>query len=139
MELDANREHNLELLIGTLENFRKLDIEMPIQYVVTFLSIALREKAEEGLSIKDLEQWTHLSQSATSRNVQALSKWFKPRTKVAPGVPGHDLVETFEDPMDRRKKIVRLTPKGRALQNTIAKFLEKMNEKAAEKGGRKVA
>jgi DNA-binding MarR family transcriptional regulator len=122
MKLDPQNRRNFDLLIGVMENFRKLDTEMPIQYATSFLQIALNEDQDDGLSVQDLEGLIHLSQSATSRNVQALSKWFKAK------VPGHDLVETFENPIDRRKKIVRLNTKGRTLANNLLHFLKRMNE-----------
>jgi DNA-binding MarR family transcriptional regulator len=40
--------------------------------------------------------------------VAALGKWHKL------GEPGLDLVEAVEDPIERRRKIMFLTPKGRA-------------------------
>lgn len=121
MKLDPQDRRNAYLLVGVMENFRKLDIELPIQYATSFLLIGLHEDKEDGLSVQDLEGLINLSQSATSRNVQALSKWFKPN------IPGHDLVESFENPMDRRKKIVRLNTKGKNLFNNLLRFLEKMN------------
>jgi DNA-binding MarR family transcriptional regulator len=127
MQLGPEEKRNLEHLIGLLDNFRKLDTEMPIQHVVSFLNIALNEEKEDGFSVQDLENLIHLSQSATSRNVQALSKWFKPN------IPGHDLVESYENPMDRRKKVVRLNAKGRSMATNVLRFLERMNAPKAHR------
>ena len=121
MQSDSRNRKNLKLMVDALDYLRRLDSEMPIQYAVSFLNIALHEDKEEGLAVQDLESLVGLSQSATSRNVQALSKWFKPK------VPGHDLVESFENPMDRRKKIVRLTQKGQHMISGISKLLGSIN------------
>jgi DNA-binding MarR family transcriptional regulator len=48
------------------------------------------------------------SQASCSRNVAALGKWHKF------GEPGLDLVDWVEDPAERRRKIIFLTPKGGA-------------------------
>ena len=47
-----------------------------------------------------------MSQSLCSRTVAALSKWQRR------GTPGLDLIEAIEDPRERRRKIMYLTPKG---------------------------
>jgi hypothetical protein len=77
VSLKPRDELNLRLFVGMLENFRKLDTEMPIQYAVSFLMVGLHEGQEGGFSVTDLEHRINLSQSATSRNVQALSKVLK--------------------------------------------------------------
>jgi DNA-binding MarR family transcriptional regulator len=48
-----------------------------------------------------------MSQSLCSRTVAALSKWQRR------GTPGLDLIEAIEDPRERRRKIMYLSPKGR--------------------------
>lgn len=92
-------------LIRVLEALRGLDPDMPIQYALSFLTVA----RHEGLSIRELSERLGIAQSSASRNVAALSRWH------SFGKPGHDLVQAEEDPRERRRKIVTLTPKGRAL------------------------
>jgi DNA-binding MarR family transcriptional regulator len=55
----------------------------------------------------DLSRMVVMSQSLCSRTVAALSKWQRR------GTPGLDLIEAIEDPRERRRKIMYLTPKGR--------------------------
>ena len=50
-----------------------------------------------------------IGQSSCSRNILALGKWHRL------GRPGADYVEAVEDPKERRRKIVYLTPKGRTV------------------------
>lgn len=98
--------------LNVLEEFRKIDPEMPIQMAVVFLNIA----SDEGLNMTELYKRSGISQSSVSRNVAALSKWH--RLNKA----GHDLVVTKEDPNERRRKVVFLTNKGRILADAIAKL-----------------
>jgi DNA-binding MarR family transcriptional regulator len=116
MDLDTRGMARLRTFIELLEHFRALDRELPIQYAVSFLHIAMKDGA---ISITDLEKLVHLSQSATSRNVQALSKTFKA------GVPGHNLVEARENIDDRREKLLRLTPRGKQLLGALLRTLAK--------------
>ena len=58
-----------------------------------------------------------LSQSTVSRNVAYLGDWNRHREK------GHQLVEAFEDPSERRRKLVRLTPKGKRFVTSLANIV----------------
>lgn len=107
------RPEQLDPLVRVLEAFRLLDPDLPIQYALSFLTIA----QNEGLSIRDLSEHLGIAQSSASRNVAALSKWH------SFGKEGHDLVQAEEDPRERRRKIVTLTPKGRALALRLADLI----------------
>lgn len=100
-------------LLGFVEEFRKLSPDIQAGQIVVFLHIA----GTPGIPMKDLERRSGLSSSAVSRNVLALSEWNKK------DVPGHDLVETYEDLDDRRNKRVRLKPKGKRVYNTLIELL----------------
>lgn len=98
-------EVSTDQLMRALEVFRELDPDMPIQYALSFLTLA----RNPGLSIRDLSERLGIAQSSASRNVAALSEWHSFRK------PGHDLIQAKEDPRERRRKIVTPTPKGEAL------------------------
>jgi DNA-binding MarR family transcriptional regulator len=104
-----------------LEEFRKLDPEMPIHFVRGFIEIARRP----GLTMRDLGTSLGISQSSTSRMVQALSKWHRLNK------PGHALVEAHEDPAERRRKIITLTPKGERFANAVINQLTVYHERRA--------
>lgn len=57
--------------------------------------------------MRDLQTRHGVASSSASRNVALLSKLDRH------GQPGHDLVEIYENPGDRRYKLVRLTSRGR--------------------------
>ena len=96
-------------LIAVIEITRAEDPVMPIQMLQTFLAVA----RQPGITMYQLGEILKTSQASCSRNVAALSKWHKF------GEPGLDLVEGVEDPVERRRKIIFLTPKGRALVQEI--------------------
>jgi DNA-binding MarR family transcriptional regulator len=102
-------EDEIATVIRVLEEFRRFDPDMPIQYALSFLTIA----QNEGLSMGDLAQRLGIAQSSASRNIAALSRWH------SFGKDGHDLVEAQEDPRERRRKIVSLTARGHRLVGAL--------------------
>jgi len=110
----AWRPEKLDPLVRVLEALRTLDPDLPIQYALSFLTIA----QNEGLSIRDLSERLGIAQSSASRNVAALSKWH------SFGKAGHDLIQAEEDPRERRRKIITLTDKGRALASDLADLIQ---------------
>ena len=87
---------------------REVDPEMPLPQVHCLLIIG---QEDEGLSLTDLSKKAHIGLATASRYVGFLGKINRFKEE------GLKLVESFEDPRERRKKIIRLTPKGRALLN----------------------
>lgn len=109
----AQRDYHKILTI--LEEFRKLDPEMQLQMAATFTLVAMRP----GITMKDMAEILGISQASCSRNVAALSKWHRLNK------PGHDLVYSEEDPIERRRKIVKLTAKGKRVAETLSSLCTK--------------
>jgi len=65
-----------------------------------------------------------ISQASVSRNCAALGKIHRK------GAPGLGLIKAEEDPMDRKHKIVSLTPKGEAFIDTLRDILEDRGERS---------
>jgi DNA-binding MarR family transcriptional regulator len=97
-----------------IEEFRKLDPEIPTQTVNTFLYAALHE----GCTMRDLATALGVAQSTMSRNVSALSKVHRS------GRPGLDLVRRDPDPYERRRVVVTLTPRGKKFLTGLLSILE---------------
>lgn len=108
-------DKDLVRILNIIEEFRKLDPELPSQMGATFVLVAARP----GITMKDMAEILGISQASCSRNVAALSKWHRLNK------PGHDLVEAMEDPIERRRKIVKLTPKGKRVAETLKTLLKK--------------
>lgn len=104
-----NRHDEVATVTRVLEAFRSLDPDLPIQYALSFMTIA----QNEGISIGELAERLGIAQSSASRNVAALSRWH------SFGKAGLDLVQSQEDPRERRRKIVTLTDNGRAFLDSL--------------------
>lgn len=85
-----------------IEEFRKLNAEMQAQQMAIFLAVA----AKPDLTVTDIANATGHSTSSVSRNIAALGKTHRK------GLPGLDILVAVEDPIDRRNKRIRMTPKG---------------------------
>lgn len=96
---------SLEESLRFLAEIRKLDSEMPLQQLHCLLILG---KEEEGISLTQLASKAEINLATASRYIAALGKLNRHREE------GLKLVEAFEDPMERRKKIIRLTGLGKA-------------------------
>lgn len=107
---------NLFKLFKSLDELRKIDPHMPTQMAVTFIYVAMNP----GCSFGKLEKDCGYSQASSSRNIAALGKYHRA------GRPGHDLVrpELDYDSNDLRKKILRLTPKGKRVAETLSLLMD---------------
>lgn len=104
------QSRTLNICFSIVEEFRKLDPQMPLQTAATFLIVA----SSPGIAMKELNQRLLTTQASCSRNVAALSRFRKFET------PGHGLVYTEENPKSRRSKNVNLTPEGEQLAMNLA-------------------
>lgn len=97
-------------LIETLDLFRELDPEMPIQTVLTFLHVARKP----GMSMTELAQAAELGQGSASRNIVAWTDINRMKQ------PGYDMVRYEDDRLgDARRKVSQLTTKGRGFLTRI--------------------
>jgi DNA-binding MarR family transcriptional regulator len=97
-----------------IQGVSRIEPEMPLQQLHCLLIIS---QADEGLSLTELAQKVGITLATASRYVAALGKQNRHREE------GLNLVEAFEDPMERRKKIIRLTTKGKiAVQKLVGEL-----------------
>jgi len=116
------RHDEVATVVHVLEAFRTLDPDLPIQYALSFMTIA----QNEGISIGELAERLGIAQSSASRNVAALSRWH------SFGKAGLDLVQAQEDPRERRRKIVTLTEKGRAFLDELRAIVSPVDTRRAK-------
>lgn len=101
---------DLDQLARALDVFKTLDpAQLPAHRIRFFLEIA-----QHGpIDYRELEERLVTSNASVSRNVQALSDIRED------GRAGFGLVETFKDPADGRRFLVRLTTRGKHLMNQL--------------------
>jgi DNA-binding MarR family transcriptional regulator len=102
----------LSSTFDAVKQFYVLDPVMPLRLCLTFLFIA--KKGKEGATMKEIATFLDLPQSATSRQVAALSDHHWNKNKQGLG-----LVTTEIDPDDWRQKIIKLTSKGQRLAERL--------------------
>ena len=77
------------------------------------LQILATVAVEPGISMSELEKKANVSQASCSRNVALLSEIHRL------GKPGLGLIVATEDPIFRRRKVVKLTEKGQRVLAAI--------------------
>lgn len=82
---------------------------IPAQQVLILLYVM--ERGE--ISMADLAKLARISQASISRNVALLGRG------VNPQMPGYSLLDAYEDPFYRRRKLVKLTPRGEMLRKEL--------------------
>lgn len=106
---------SLEKLIAVLNEFRYLDSETPAQLMVVFLYIA----THEGCLKVDMQRAIDMTGPSASRNTDWLSKYH--RSNKGRGL---HLINKEQDPTNRSRVLLTLTPKGRQLATKIQTILD---------------
>jgi len=96
-----------------VELFRTLDADMPTQTLLTFLYVKVLEIEEDSATVRQIAEKLHTTGSSASRNVLAHTTINRHRKD------GTGLVETFENPLKRNEKIIRITPKGERFLSSV--------------------
>ena len=130
----------LESLLHIVDIVRGIDNRMEAQALSIFLFVARHEYMDNrGLLMEFIAKQLGLSQSSVSRNVLKLSdnilnpardvlekaamRRRPPRKSELKAKFGLGLLQTEDDPYERRRKIVRLTPKGKRLAGTLMQMV----------------
>ncbi|MCW2285622.1 DNA-binding MarR family transcriptional regulator [Rhodoblastus acidophilus] len=87
--------------------------KLPLSHYFAFLRIA----EQKGTTVGDLVRLMQIDQSTVSRMTDSLSEWGRD------GGPGLGLIESIDDPRERRRKVFFLTRKGRERINQLLSLL----------------
>jgi DNA-binding MarR family transcriptional regulator len=114
-DLTAHERKSGLNLFAALECFREIRHTMPLQYVVTFLLVAL----DEGRTVGEYAIKSRVSASVMSRHISDLG----PRTRGL--APGLSILVTKQNINNMREHTVHLTEKGRALYQKVVDELNR--------------
>jgi DNA-binding MarR family transcriptional regulator len=112
--LDDETKNAMHDMLAALEPFRALRQTMPLQYIVSFLLVAL----DEGRSVNEYAERAGVGTSVMSRHLLDIGE--RNRNKEE----GFGLVTQRADPMELRKHQMMLTPKGRVVAHQIARHIK---------------
>lgn len=110
-------------LMDVIEVFRAMDREVPAQVISTFLYVAAHNPCHAQSLQLDLitenakGEPVPMTPSAVSRNTD----WLSEQHRL--GKPGLNLIHKEVDPSNRRRQILRLTPKGVKLVKALRTIL----------------
>lgn len=105
-------------IIQSLEVFRTIDQDMPVGAIIGFLLIAQGETADGGINVTEMAHKGDFALSTASRHMNYLNK------KDRRGNAGHELITDPRDPMDDRRKILKLTGQGRRVISQLTSTIE---------------
>jgi DNA-binding MarR family transcriptional regulator len=103
-----------ERLISLISVFRDMDERLLLPQIYTLLMVQKYDK--DGLSLKELAEKAGVSHAAVFRYIEDLGKNHETGE-------GMGLVTSTRDPADRRRMVVKLTPKGHTWLERVHKLL----------------
>ena len=103
-------------LLKIIEEMRKFDSHMESQTIAVFFYVGEYGGAD-GIAMQTIADKLDLAQSTVSRNCYKLGD----RTRDGIGI---GLLQSFEDPEERRRKLVRISAKGRRVYNSLTDMVK---------------
>lgn len=117
-----SKVEKLQELIRMCQRFNQFDGKMQVSTILTLLEIAKADLMKKEIAPQDLEKLTGLLSGTMTRNVYY---WADGHQDVT---GGHLMVNVRIHPTDRRRRILSLTPKGRAfIDSVLASSEDKRN------------
>lgn len=103
------QKKTMKRALAVTRPFQKLRGTMPLQYVTAFLLVA----SDESQNVSEYAKRAGTSQSLMTRHLADLGQVNRYHEE------GFDLVEGYDDLMDRRNRLHRLTTKGKRVAQEI--------------------
>lgn len=113
-----NNSQPLARASGLLRALASIDPTMQISTAQVLLYISHHQDKEGGLSTGELRAALGMTPATASRN----SYYWADGTPAMPG-SGYGMVTIHVDPMDRRRRVLRLTPKGKNFIDTLEQLV----------------
>ena len=103
-------------LLKIIEEIRKFDSQLEAQAIAIFFYVCLNEKTD-GVAMQTLVKELNIAQSSVSRNCYKLSEKNRFNKK------GLDLIVCLRDPLERRRVLVKLSPKGKRVYKSLIELV----------------
>jgi len=116
--LTAEERAACRALYLALKNFTALRPTMPLQYVMTFLLVAM----EEGKGVTEYAKMNEVSPTVMTRHLLDIGDKNRSRED------GFGLVTQERDPMDLRRHFARITPKGKGIAHRLLQQLKTIHK-----------
>ena len=110
----ATPDNNSAILLSLLRALSGLDKNFPLPYAVFLFEVA----RNEGCSLTDLQKATGMPLPSLSRILSALS------THRQTGAEPYRLIEQDYAPDNRRRKVIRLSARGRRFVSRVTAILD---------------
>jgi DNA-binding MarR family transcriptional regulator len=107
--ISAEQQSVMKNMLDALKPFKKEREAMPLQYVQMFLLVA----AEENLNVSTYAKRAGIDQSLATRHLADIGEVNRYHE------PGFGLVEAYDDLMDRRNRLIRLSAKGKGVAQVM--------------------
>lgn len=107
-------EKPLGKLFKALDVMREHESDSTALMIQVFLFVGMKD----GCRTKEVCDFLGIAQSTGSSILALLGPWRKYQ------VAGMNFIDMKEDPMDRRKKTIHLTPKGKKVTNRLTEIME---------------
>ena len=104
----------MKKLLKIIQLLQTLDERMQAQTILVFLLVCEFSPCR----MASIRKMANISQASVSRNCASLGRIHRR------GEPGFGLVDTEEDPMDRKHKFVQLTQKGERYKQMIQDLIQ---------------
>lgn len=108
-----------KVCVKVLERLAQYDPNMQLSTALALLYVAQNEDVEGGVTTRDLSDWLGFTPAAASRN----SYYWADGTSDMPN-SGYGLIRVDIDPMDRRKRLLSLTPRGKHFISKLEEIID---------------
>jgi DNA-binding MarR family transcriptional regulator len=108
----------LKKAIAVLETFANYDRDMQMQTILAFLYVALENEMGRTANVGLVRDQVGVTSASATRNVQ----YWTDRNRY--GQKGKECLESVINPANKTEKIIKLSPKGKALVKELEKLLE---------------
>lgn len=114
----APTDGSLNKVLTIFQRMSQFDVKMQLSTAMALLYVAKYQDRDGGVTTADLSKWLGVTAAAASRN----SYYWADGTHDMPG-GGFGLISISIDQEDRRRRCLRLTPRGEA-------FIDQLREVA---------